>query len=154
MSTEQIAVALYGDPGRPATVRTALCRLRKAFAPWVHTEDNHVKLEIDADFLVVQRLLRAGRARDAARRYTAALLPYSEAPGVSDAREELDAWIRSAVMTSGDREALWAWLASDPGCDDVPAWKRFLADVDFGDPRRAVAVSRLARLRTTQTHPD
>jgi hypothetical protein len=152
MSTEQIAVALYGDPGRPGTVRTALCRLRKALAPWVHTEGNHVKLEIEADFLIVQRLLRAGQARHAARRYTAALLPHSEAPGVADARDELDTWVRSAVMTCGDREALWAWLANDPGCDDVRAWKRFLADVDFADPRRAVAVSRLARLRSARTH--
>jgi hypothetical protein len=151
MTTEQIAVAVYGDPGRPATVRTALCRLRKALAPWLHSERHHVSLEIEADFLIVQRLLRAGRAREAARRYPAALMPHSEAPGVADARDELDRWVRSAVMTSDDQEALWAWVGSDPGCDDVPAWKRFLADVDFADPRRAVAMSRLAGLRNAQT---
>jgi hypothetical protein len=151
MTTEELALALYGETGRPASVRTELCRLRKSLGPWIHNERKRVRLEIEADFLVVGRLLRAGRAREAAQRYATALLPHSEAPGVVDARDELDAWVRSAVMTSGDREALWAWLESGSGRDDVPAWKRFLADLDFGDPRRALAVSRLGRLRSALT---
>jgi hypothetical protein len=151
MSTEQIALALYGDSGRPASVRTALCRLRKAFAPWIYSERNLIKLELEADFLVVQRLLRAGQTREAARRYSAVLLPRSEAPGVVDARDDLDVWVRSAVMTSVDQEALWAWLTNASGCDDVPAWKRFVADLDFSDPRRSLAVTRLARLRNALT---
>jgi hypothetical protein len=149
MTTEELAIAVYGDMGRPASARTELCRLRKGLAGWIHTEGNVLKLEIDADFLVVQRLLRAGRPREAAERYRAPMLPRSEAPGIVHDRTELDAWVRSAVMTAGDREALWAWLESESGADDVPAWKRFLADLDFGDPRRAFAVSRLTRLRST-----
>jgi hypothetical protein len=151
MTTEELALALYGETGRPASARTAMCRLRKDLPPWIYSSRNAVELEIDADFLVVQRMLRAGRAREAAQRYTAPLLPRSEAPGVVDARDELDAWVRSAVMTSGDREALWAWLESGSGRDDLPAWKRFLADLDFADPRRPFAASRLARLRNAMT---
>jgi hypothetical protein len=151
MTTAELALALYGERGRPASVRTALCRLRRAFAQWIYSEHNRVKLEIEADFLVVRGLLRAGKAREAARRYSAALLPRSEAPGVVDARDELDTWVRSAVMTSGDREAIWAWLKSDSGCDDVLAWRRFLADLDFADPRRPLAVTRLARVRNALT---
>jgi hypothetical protein len=151
MTTEELALALYGETGRPASVRTELCRLRKALGQWIHNERKRVRLEIEADFLVVGRLLRAGRAQEAAQQYSTALLPHSEAPGVVDARDELDAWVRSAVMTSGDREALWAWLESGSGRDDVPAWKRFLADLDFDDPRRALAMSRLARLRSALT---
>jgi hypothetical protein len=147
MTTEELALDLYGENGRPASVRTELFRLRQAIPNALHSERDRVKLEIEADFLVVQRLLRSGRAREAAQGYSAALLPRSEAPGVVDARHELDAWVRSAVMTSGDREALWAWLDSASGSDDMPAWKRFLADLDPADPRRAYAVSRLARLR-------
>jgi hypothetical protein len=77
------------------------------------------------------------------------LLPHSEAPGIVHDRSELDAWVRSAVMTAGDREAIWAWLESESGGDDLPAWKRFLASLDFDDPRRALAASRLSLLRTT-----
>lgn len=151
MTTDELALALYGETGRPASVRTALCRLRKDLAPWIHSERQRITVELDADFLVVRRLLRAGRTQEAARRYPRALLPHSEAPGVVDARDELDAWVRSAVMTSGDREALWAWLESRSGCDDAPAWKRFLADLEFADPRRSLAVSRLAGLRNALT---
>ena len=147
MTTEEIAYGLYGDPGRPASVRTGLCRLRKGLGPWIYTERNRVKLAIDADFLVVGSLLRAGRAREAARLYTAPLLPRSEAPGVVEARDQLDAWVRSAVMTSGDQEALWTWLRSDSGADDTLAWKRLLAHLDFADPRRSLTVSRLGQLR-------
>jgi hypothetical protein len=150
MTTEQLAVALHGEAGRPASVRVELCRLRK-IAPQILSERNRVMLEMEADFLIVQRLLRAGRPLEAAQRYTAALLPGSEAPGIVDARDELDAWMRSAVMTSDDPAALWAWLESGSGWDDALAWKRFLADLDFADPRRPLAVSRLARLRTALT---
>jgi hypothetical protein len=150
MTTEQLAVALYGETGRPASVRVELCRLRK-IAPRIFNEGNRVKLEVEADFLIVQRLLRAGRALEAAQRYPGALLPGSEAPGIVDAREELDAWMRSAVMASDDPAALWAWLESGSGRDDALAWKRFLADLDFADPRRSLAVSRLARLRSALT---
>jgi hypothetical protein len=147
MTTEEIAYGLYGDPGRPASVRTGLCRVRKGLEPWIYTERNRVKLEIDADFLVVGRLLRAGRVVEAARLYTAPLLPRSEAPGVVEARDQLDAWVRSAVMTSNDQEALWRWLKSDSGADDALAWKRLLAQLDFADPRRSLTVSRLGQLR-------
>jgi hypothetical protein len=150
MTTEQLAVALHGETGRPASVRVELCRLRK-IAPGIINEHNRVKLEMEADFLIVQRLLRAGRALEAAQRYPAALLPGSEAPGIVDAREELEAWMRSAVMTSDDPEALWAWLESGSGWDDALAWKRLVANLDFADPRRPLAVSRLARLRSTLT---
>jgi hypothetical protein len=128
-------------------VRVELCRLRK-IAPEILSDRNRVMLEMEADFLIVQQLLRAGRPLEAAQRYPAALLPGSEAPGIVDARDELDAWMRSAVMTSDDPAALWAWLESGSGWDDALAWKRFLADLDFADPRRPLAVTRLARLRT------
>lgn len=147
LTTEQIALALYGDPGRPGAIRTAVCRLRKVLGPWICSQRGQVKLDAEADFLVVERLLRAGRVREAALHYSATLLPRSEAPGVVETREALDAWVRSAVMTCDDRDALWAWLGSASGCDDALAWKRFLADVDFADPRRPLAVSRLAQLR-------
>ena len=147
LTTEQIALALYGDPGRPGAVRTAVCRLRKLLGPWLCSQRGQVRLDADADFLVVERLLNAGRVREAALDYPGTMLPRSEAPGVVEAREALDAWVRSAVMTCDDRDALWAWLVSASGREDALAWKRFLADVDFADPRRPLAVGRLAQLR-------
>lgn len=147
MSAEELALALYGEIGKPQTVRIELFRLRKLLGPGIETEPYRLALPVDADFVKVQQLLRAGRPRDAAQRYGAPLLPHSEAPGIVEMREQLDAWVRHAVMTGDDREALWAWLQSGSGHDDLPVWKRFLSDLSFDDPRRDLAATRAAQLR-------
>jgi hypothetical protein len=149
MTTEELALALYGERGRPGTVRTELFRLRKLIGPWLAAGRDRLSLSIDADFLNVQALLRAGEPRRAAERYPGPLLPRSEAPGVVELREELDAWVRRAVIATEDREALWAWLDSSSGRDDRPSLRRFLSDLPFDDPRRALAASRLGQLRAT-----
>jgi hypothetical protein len=147
MTAEQLALALYGETGRPQTVRIELFRLRKLLGPGIDTEPYRLTLSIEADFLNVQEQLRAGHIHDAALHYPAPLLPHSEAPGIVELRDELDAWIRRAVLTNEDPDALWAWLQSTSGRDDLPAWKRFLSDLSFDDPRRAQAASRVAQLR-------
>jgi hypothetical protein len=147
MTAEELALALYGETGKPQTVRIELFRLRKLLGPGIEADPYRLTLSVDADFVSVQQLLRAGRPRDAAQSYSAPLLPHSEAPGLVEVREQLDAWVRHAVMTSDDREALWAWLQSSSGHDDLPAWKRFLPDLSFDDPRRDLAATRVAQLR-------
>lgn len=147
MTTEELALGLYGERGKPGTVRTELFRVRKLIGPWLKASRDRLTLEIEADFLAVQDLLRAGQPRRAAEQYPGPLLPRSEAPGVVELREELDAFVRRAVMATEDREALWAWLDSSSGRDDRPSLSRFLADLPFDDPRRALAAARLGRLR-------
>jgi GAF domain len=147
LSTEELALALYGETGKPQTVRSEMFRLRKLLGRWVQTEPYRLTLRVEADLFEVERLLRAGQPREAAQRYPAPLLPRSEAPGIVEAREELDAWVRRATIAADDCETLWAWLQSSSGHDDLPAWKRFLAMVAYHDPRRTLAAGRLAHLR-------
>jgi hypothetical protein len=85
--------------------------------------------------------------REAAERYPGPLLPSSEAPGVVREREHLDAWLRQAVLTSDDAEALWAWLQTATGEDDLPSWKRLLRQLPFHDPRRPRVAARVGELR-------
>jgi hypothetical protein len=92
-------------------------------------------------------LLRAGNVREAAERYPGPLLPQSEAPGVVGAREQLDAWVRQAVVSSDDPDALWAWVNSTSGRDDLVALKRLLSQLEFRDPRRSLCVARAGELR-------
>ena len=75
------------------------------------------------------------------------MLPRSAAPGVVRARDALEGWLRHAVMTTDDPEARWAWVRSGSGCDDLGAWKRLLASLRHGDPRRGPAASRVGALR-------
>ena len=84
--------------------------------------------------------------REAAETYAGPLLPNSEAPGVARERERLDAWLRQAVMTADDTEALWAWVHTRTGADDLGAWKRLLTQLEFRDPRRAQCAAQVGEL--------
>ena len=95
----------------------------------------------------IEGLLAAGSVREAAEAYPGPLLPNSEAPGVTRERERLDAWLRQAVMTAEDTEALWAWVHSRTGADDLGAWKRLLSQLEFRDPRRPLCAAQVGELR-------
>jgi hypothetical protein len=147
MTSEELAADLYGDYGRPSAVRVQVFRLRKLLGPWIDTGPYRLSIDVESDVAHVYGLLECGAVREAAERYEGPLLPCSEAPGVVREREGLESWLRHAVMTSDDAEALWAWAHSASGCDDLAAWKRLLANLDYADPRRSLAASRVCSLR-------
>jgi len=146
-SADALCADLHGDGGSPGSVRVEVSRLRKLLGPWIDTEHYRLNCDVDSDVRHVEGLLAAGRVRDAAERYPGPLLPSSEAPGVIRERERLDSWLRQAVMTSDDLEALWAWVQTPTGDDDLPAWKRLLSALAFHDPRRARCAARVGDLR-------
>ncbi len=147
MSAATLCADLHGDEGSPSSVRVEVSRLRKLLGPWIDTERYRLTCDVETDVRRVEGLLRAGAVREAAEAYPGPLLPDSEAPGVVSAREHLDAWLRQAVMTSGDADALWAWVHSPSGRDDMAAWKRLITRLEFRDPRRSLCASRLGELR-------
>jgi GAF domain len=147
MSAATLCADLHGDDGSPSSVRVEVSRLRKLLGPWIDTERYRLTCDVETDVRRVEALLRAGAVREAAEAYPGPLLPGSDAPGIVDAREHLDGWLRQAVLTSGDTDALWAWVHSPTGSDDLPAWKRLLAQLEFRDPRRSLCAARLGELR-------
>jgi hypothetical protein len=147
MTSEELAADLYGDDGRPSAVRLQVFRLRKLLGPWIETGPYRLSMDVESDVAHVRGLLDRGAVREAAERYESPLLPDSEAPGIVRHRDALEAWVRHAVMTTDDVEALWAWAGSSSGRDDLAAWKRLLANLDYGDPRRSLAASRVGALR-------
>jgi hypothetical protein len=148
MTTEELAADLYGDAGRPGSVRVEISRMRRRAGDWVDTEPYRLSIDIESDVGRVRGLLDRGAVREAAECYEAPLLPHSDAPGIVREREALDAWVRQAVMTADDVDALWAWVQSPSGTDDLPAWKRLLGQLEFHDVRRSLAASQLAALRS------
>jgi hypothetical protein len=104
-------------------------------------------IDVESDIAGIRGLLRRRAIREAAARYEGPLLPHSEAPGIVRERDALEAWLRQAVMTAGDEEALWEWVQCPSGLDDLPAWKRLLVGLDFHDPRRSLAAARVGSLR-------
>ncbi|MBN9736998.1 GAF domain-containing protein [Pseudonocardia sp. P1] len=135
MTAEQLAVALYGDDGRPITVRAEMHRLRRQIGEdLVRTQPYRLAARVDADFLRLQEALRDGLVRDAAAEAARGpLLPTSESPAVRAEREHLLVSTRSAVLRSGDPDALWALLRSGEGDDEVRRRLRIALPAD--DPR-------------------
>jgi hypothetical protein len=153
MTSEELAADLYGDDGQPGAVRVQLFRLRKLLGRWIETAPYRLSMDVESDVAHVYGLLQRGAFREAAERYESPLLPHSEAPGVIRERDALEGWLRQAVMTADDSEALWAWARSPSGRDDLAAWKRLLANLDYGDPRRSLAASRICSLRAVYGVP-
>jgi hypothetical protein len=151
LSAEALCADLHGDEGRAASVRVEVSRLRKLLGPWIDTERYRLTCDVESDVRRVEGLLRTGAVREAAEEYPGPLLPGSEAPAIVEAREQLDAWLRQAVMTANDPQALWAWVNSASGRDDLGAWKRLLAGLEFRDPRRSLCAARIGELRRSLT---
>jgi hypothetical protein len=149
MTSEELASDLYGDAGKPATVRVEMSRLRKALGAGIDTDPYRLALDVESDVVRVGAHLSRGDVREAADCYTGPLLSHSEAPGVVRDREELERWLRQAVLTADDLEALWAWVRSPSGHDDLPAWRRLVAELPFRDSRRSLATATLRSLRET-----
>lgn len=150
-SADALCADLHGDEGRAASVRVEVSRLRKLLGPWIDTDRYRLTCDVESDVRRVEGLLRTGAVRQAAEEYPGPLLPGSDAPAIVEAREQLDAWLRHAVMTANDPEALWAWVNTSSGRDDLGAWKRLLAGLEYRDPRHSLCAARVGELRRSLT---
>ena len=144
LTADQLATGLYGDAGNPVTVRAEMHRLRCHLDEGVlRTQPYRLHAGVDADFLDLREALRAGRIRDAAEEAARGpLLPASEAPGVRDERERLEATVRAAVVHHGDAEAMWALARTPAGRDDEELVARLLRVLPPTDPRHTELTAR------------
>ena len=120
-------------------MRVEVSRLRKLLGPWIDTEHYRLTCDVETDVRRVEGLLRAGAVREAAEAYPGPLLPTSEAPGVVGEREQPG---RVAAPGRDDlrrrRGAVGVGATRRRGPDDLRAWKRLLAQLEFRDPRRSL----------------
>ncbi|WP_205698375.1 GAF domain-containing protein [Conexibacter sp. SYSU D00693] len=145
MTAEGLTLELYGEEGKPVTVRAELSRLRRLLGPALGARPYRLE-GVDADVLHVERLVGAGRLAEALGAYRDVLLPASEVPLVEELRGRLDGLVRAAVRRSGDPSLLARWCVSAPGHDDEPAARELAALVPADDPAGAAARAQLARL--------
>jgi hypothetical protein len=148
LTAEQLALALYGEDGNPATARAEIHRLRTQLGERaMRTKPYRLRAEVDADFLTARAALRTGDLRAALTAGQAPLLPRSEAPAIRAERDELVAALRHAVLDRGDIDALWEYSQRDPGREDLAVFDRLAAELPAQDPRQPVAASRRATLQ-------
>jgi hypothetical protein len=147
LTSEQLALHLYGEPGNPISARAEVSRLRRLLGGALRARPYRLSTTVEADFAEVERLLRAGRPQDAFARYRGPLLPRADAPGIVEAREELDAALRASALDAAGPEPLLAWTASASGRDDLPAHEALLGRLGAADARRAPVRAHTALLR-------
>lgn len=147
IGADALSTELYGEKGSASSVRVEVSRLRKHLGPCVETEHYRLNWPVDSDVLRVQALLEEGLVDQALDAYPGPLLPASEAPGIRRERDELEGWLRGAVLASGDVDLLWRWATGPSGEDDLVAWSRVLAALEFEDPRRPRAAAHVRTVR-------
>ncbi|GEM86899.1 hypothetical protein [Meiothermus granaticius] len=144
LTSEGLALAVWGEGGDPGCAKTELYRLRR----WIPLESRPYRLAtpVVADFLEVIYLLRQGHPAQALELYKGPLLPRSEAPEVVETRVWLEESLREAVLHSGQRELVWG-LAERLG-SDLSLWEGALELLPHSDPRRPLATAQINRLKT------
>ena len=146
LTAEQLALELYGDFGKPVSVRAEMSRLRALLGDNLLASPYRLADPPRTDFLALAERVGAAPLTEVVTDYVGPLLPRSEVGGVIEIREWLDERVRRAVLASGDGAALAGWLRSVAGEDDIVACRRLLELLAPDDPDRAFAVSRLRRL--------
>ncbi len=152
LSAERLALELYGDFGKPASVRAELSRLRRLLGERIEAHPYRLGSDVALDASELERLLREGRVREALTRYRGPLLPRSDAPAVVEARERLDHGLREAALAHPGAELLAEWVATVSGQDDLLACRELVRRLSENDPRRPGALSRLRRLARAPAH--
>jgi GAF domain len=147
LTTEELGSEVYGDDASNSTVRGEVSRLRKQLGLAIETDPYRFAGHVESDLGRVRAMLARGAVQEAAELYTGPLLPHSDAPGVERERHALEGWLRHAVMSADDRDAVWAWVHTPSGQDDTAAWRQVLLALDFRDPRRSKAAAQVGRLR-------
>jgi hypothetical protein len=144
---DQLAFDLSADELNPVTVRAELSRLRRTLGPeLLDSRPYRLRVELDADFAAVTRLLEHGRVAEALDAYAGPLLPSSDAPGVARLRRLVEGQLRAAVLASADRILMRTWLHSPSGADDLEMWERYARLLPSGSPIRPLADARIRQL--------
>jgi hypothetical protein len=144
---DQLGFDLYTDDLNPVTVRAELSRLRRTLGPeLLDSRPYRLRVELDADFASITRLLERGRVAEALDAYPGPLLPSSEAPGVARLRRLVEGELRAAVLASADRALMRTWLHAPSGADDLEMWESYVRLLPLGAPARPLAQARVRQL--------
>lgn len=146
LTAEQLALEVYGEQGRPGSVRTEMHRLRTHLGPLIAERPYRLQGVLDCDFAGAEKAVGAGDLADALVRHRGPVLPQTEVPRLVELRERLEDHLRASVLASGDATLLEAWLSTPSGRDDFEVSRALVTRLGREDPRRAAERPRLRRL--------
>jgi hypothetical protein len=90
LTGEELALEIYGSNVKAVTIRAEMSRLRRLLGCLVLAHPYRLLADVEADFLEVGRLVRAGDLTAATRRYRGPLLERSCVPRIVEERERLE----------------------------------------------------------------
>ena len=154
LTSEQLALALYGDRGKPVTIRAEVSRLRQVLGQALLSRPYRLADPFQSDFQDVARMIENGQLARALKHYPDQLLPRCEVPLIVEARQRLDGSIRNAVLASANPDLLASWCAGPSGRDDQPAAELLLGLLPVDDERHPAARARAQRLRRSDDEPE
>lgn len=138
LSAESLGYRVYGDAARMTTIKAIVSRLRHRVP--VASRPYRICVDYWADFLQVEALAKAGRYREAVAMYRGPLLPGSDAPAIVEVREHLEELLRTAVLQSGDVEAMLQ--LADVLVDDLELIEAVLERLSAVDTRAPIVRAR------------
>lgn len=161
---------LYGSRRQEATLRAELHRLRRMLAAMtgsvaapepdagrtdgepsagalgLESRPYRITGPLCTDAALARAALRRGDLEAALHHAVGPVLPRSEAPGIREIRQELQADLREAVLQDAGLEQLWAYLGRPEAAGDLELWSTALRLLPADSPRRALAVSTIERI--------
>jgi transcriptional regulator of acetoin/glycerol metabolism len=151
MSMQAMDAALHPHGSHLVTVRAEMARLRRVLVgagagDVLLSRPYRLAVPVRTDVDDLRRRLARGAVHKALDLFTGPPLPGSDAPGVAQARDEVVAELRQAVLRSRSASALERWTATDAGHDDAAAWALLEACLPYGSPKRATARAHRLRL--------
>ena len=146
VTAEQLALEVYGEFGRPGTVRTEMHRLRVQLGGLIGERPYRLLHRMECDAQVIEASIRRGEVGIAIDRYAGPAVPQTQVPRLVELRDRIDDALRAAVLAGGDATLLERWLLTPTGRDDYEASCALIARLDRSDPRRAAERSRVRRL--------
>ena len=136
LSSEKLALELYGERGTTNALYVAIKKLRQGGVA-VSNSPYRLEYEVRADFLEFNKYLFNGQLKEAMILYKGPLLEESQAPALECLREHLDVHVYEAMLASNDVDALTAY--SEHVTDDPAIWERLLEVLPSSDPRTLLA---------------
>ena len=147
LTVEELTLDVYGETGRPGTLRAEMSRLRRGLDDLLEARPYAFAVPVTSDLEEAEKLLADGRVAEALKLSAERLLPGSEATRIVEARDRLEEGLRAAILRSRDPGLLEAWCQAAAGQGDEHAARALLAALGPDDPRLPAAHARLARLQ-------
>ncbi|MFD3685250.1 GAF domain-containing protein [Nocardiopsis sp. NPDC058631] len=144
LTGEALGARLHERDGSPVTVRAEMSRLRRLLGPGLLASRPYRLLRTPAtDIDEVRRHLAEGAYGRALELYTGPVLPRSEAPGVAEIRDGLQAEVCEVLGANAPPGVLLAWSEHPEWRDDPRVVTAALRSLDPASPRHAALRGRL-----------